>query len=426
MTSASFTDRIRLDAGAVLFFVRLFALRFEEGHCARSATSLAFTSLLSLVPFVTVALIVTSFFPGFAELAGTIKAFLLDNLLPERAGSIIAQYALEFSEKAAGLTVLGTAGLFVTSVMMLLTIDETFNHIWGVRRARPWLTRLTTYWAVLTIGPLLMAGSILAASHVIRLSMDVTANLSWLREMLLRMIPLGLLSALFSLLYHAIPNTRVAFKHALVGGILAALIFTLMQRLMGYYLVRFPSYTLVYGTFAALPIFLMWLYLSWVIVLSGAIVTALLPEFLGRHRFQKPYPGHVAQAALRLLCPLCHVMQKGTSLDAESLSASARLPLVETEALLDRLEKQQWVKRTDMGEWVLSRNPHTLRIVDLIRIHALDTRTWLESERQEGLDSSPELLRALDVLIAQDTSTLADFYRQVEKAGRIKEDKTNA
>ena len=200
-------------------FAALLYARFNATDCPQVAGSLAFTTLLALVPLITVAIALFSNFPGFADLGTSLKVFLLENLLPERAGHIITTYALQFSEKATGLTLIGTALLVVTALLLLSTIDRVFNTIWGVREPRPLMFRIAVYWFALTLGPLVLGGSAFASGYLVSASMELV-DLPWLGELSARLLPPLMLGGLFSYLYFAVPNHPVKPLHALAGGAL--------------------------------------------------------------------------------------------------------------------------------------------------------------------------------------------------------------
>ncbi len=351
--------------------------RFNDNRCPQVAGSLAFTTLLALVPLVTVAIALFSNFPGFADLGTSLKLFLLENLLPERAGQIITTYALQFSEKAAGLTLIGTAILVVTALMLLSTIERVFNQIWGVHQPRPLLYRIAVYWFALTLGPLVLGGSVFASGYLVSASMELVDHAPWLGEMSARLLPPVMLGGLFSYLYFAVPNHPVRPLHALAGGVAAAVVFLVMQRAFGVFIARFPTYTLVYGAFAALPIFLVWLYLSWVIVLLGALITATLPSFLERTRVAPAYPGDRAWAAVNMLVCLANAQRNATPAEFVQLRIAAGLPDDQCEAVLGAMADAGWVVRTENGDWVLAIAPQQLRLSDVIGRFALSARTLL-------------------------------------------------
>ncbi len=386
-------------------FVRLLSERFVATRCPQVAGSLAFTTLLAIVPLVTVTIALFSNFPAFSRVGLSLRQFLLDNLLPERAGRIIATYAVQFSEQAAELTVLGTAMLVVTALMLLLTIDQVFNRIWGVRRARPLLTRLAVHWFALTIGPLALGAGILSSAQLVASSVALAGAGAWLGDAAARALPPALLAVVFSFLYYAVPNHPVRALHALAGGVAAAVVFVLMQRLFGVFIVRFPSYTLIYGTFAALPIFLVWLYLSWVVILLGAILSATLPAFFERHTVVKRFPGDRAWGALAMLLALAEAQREGHARPFEELRERAGVSSTDGEALLGEMQGAGWVIRTEEGQWVLSRDADRLGLAEVIDRFALSPAAWqAASNPGDGPATAAQrlatALRACDVPLA--------------------------
>ncbi|MDR2881403.1 MAG: YihY family inner membrane protein [Azoarcus sp.] len=357
-------------------FVVLFRDRFLATHCFQVAGSLTYTTLLALVPLITVTYMTFGHLPGMGDVGASIKDFLLENMLPSEEGNIITTYALEFSEKAKELTLIGVAMLAATSLMLLATIEQVFNDIWGVRQPRPLLLRITVYWFVLTLGPPILGGSIATTSYLISLSMEWSPEMSWLGPYSARLLAPLLLSVLFVFLYFAVPNHKVRFTHALAGGLLAAVVFFLMQRAFGLFLARFPTYTLVYGTFAVLPIFLVWLYSSWIVVLLGALMTATLPVFAERRRVVTPFPGCEAWAAVTMLIQLARAQSSGCPISFEALREQAPLSEYHAEDVLGKLAEAGWVSRTDEGDWVLIRSPSQIPLAEIIRRFALDIRAW--------------------------------------------------
>lgn len=259
-------------------FLTRCAARFREERCAQAAASLAFTTLLALVPLLTVALALISHFDLFSGLGTALRNFLLANLLPEKAGKVIAAYALQFTHMTGRLTALGTGMLVLTALLLMLSIDRVFGQIWRVRQPRPLLGRIALYLGGLVLGPVVLGGCVAAATYLVTTSLGLVNEPRWMTDLLLKSLPVLLLAALCGLVYFAVPNRPVAPIHAIVGGMLAALGFALLQRGFGYYVSAFPNYALIYGAFATVPIFLVWLYLSWLVVLAGALTTAVLGE----------------------------------------------------------------------------------------------------------------------------------------------------
>lgn len=253
--------------------------RFVEENFDQISASLAFTTLLSLVPMVAVVLGVMSVLPSFPGMVDQLQQFVLRSLLPERSAGMIIDYVLEFSQNAANVTVFGLAGLVASVLLLLLSIERTFNHVWCVSEDRPWWKKLRLYAAVLALWPLVVTAVVLAIYYAVTTSLGLIDDPEWLRSFAFKAAGLSVAAILFAGLYLSVPNARVAVRDALWAGLFAALGFMLMQKAFGLYLARFPSFTLVYGAFATVPIFLLWLYLSWAVVLLGALVAATLPEF---------------------------------------------------------------------------------------------------------------------------------------------------
>ena len=385
-------------------FLRLVAQRFVATRCPQVAGSLAFTTLLALVPLVTVVIALFSNFPAFAELGTSLKIFLLENLLPDRAGKIIATYAFQFSQKAAKLTLIGTGALVVTALMLLMTIDRVFNQIWGVHRPRPLLTRLTVHWSTLTLGPVALGASALATGHLVASSVALAGKGSWVVEFFSTLVSAGLLCVVFTFLYYAIPNHKVRPAHALAGGTTAALAFLLMQQLFALFLARIPTYTLIYGTFATVPIFLLWLYLSWVVILLGAILCAALPGFFERTRVLTPFAGDRAWAATTVLTMLARAQAEGRTVAFEPLIGAARLNGNEGESLLGELCEAGWVARTEDGNWLLTRDATRIGLADVLCRLALSPEAWRKAGRNDlSRDTAERIesaLRTADISIA--------------------------
>lgn len=258
------------------YFVVSVLKRFEHDRCFRVAAALAFTTLLALVPLVTVIFSMLSLFPVFEQWSGELEAFLFKNFVPT-AGEAVRSYVLEFSNQAGRLTAVGLIFLLVSTLLLLATIEDAFNDIWRVKRGRILFQRLLVYWAVVTLGPLLTAVSLSMSSAL--LSMTVFSEqsvIAGLTQALLKYLPLLFELGAYILFYKAIPNTEVKFWHALIGGIVATILFELAKLGFAFYILNFKSYQLIYGALATIPIFFIWVYLSWVVMLIGAVVAAEL------------------------------------------------------------------------------------------------------------------------------------------------------
>ena len=385
--------------------------RFQEGHCAQVAASLAFTTLLSLVPFVTLVAVVSSKFPQSAHLDAALRGFLLDNLLPDKAGKVIAGYAIQFSQKATNLTIAGAFALVVTAVLLMKTIDQVINQIWMVRSRRPWATRLAAYWMALSFGPLLLAGGVFLASAMLSMSLNIVNEPVWLEAAGLRFISVAVLSGVFAMLYYAVPHCSVRLGDAVVAGVLAAVGLSVMQRLFSFYLIHFPSYTLVYGAFAAVPIFLLWLYLSWIVILLGAVVAAVLPERNLRRRPLPVFPGRRLYVALQILAELVDVQREGGECGVDVLADAACCGHGEVRELLEVLECARIVARTENGGWLLARASEGVLLAEVAHLFAWNlpaSAGFPVVGAEAGIDSRwRDLIKALDVAAAIPIDTLA-------------------
>jgi Predicted membrane protein len=258
-------------------FVRAVLRRWSDDRCPMAASSLAFTTLLALTPIFAITVALLSSLPFFEDVMVQLKIFLLVNLAPEIAGKIITQYMTPFARNAHRLTAVGVGVLLVTAIALMLTIDRTFNAIWRVQRRRPYWLTLLIHLLLIVAGPVLIGVGVSITTYVMSLSAGLGVP-AFAHPVLLRFIPLLFSAMAFFLLYFLIPHRRVSWRHAAIGGIVAAVLFEAAKELFGAY-VRFgPTANVIYGAFAALPLFLLWVYLSWLVVLFGAELTAALEE----------------------------------------------------------------------------------------------------------------------------------------------------
>ncbi len=352
----------------LLGFLRFLARRFDEDRCVQIAASLTYTTLLSLVPLIVIALTVISAFPAFTGLMVQLKIFLLTNMVPEVAGKIITVYMQQFSEKAARLTAAGIAALAVTALMLMLTIEHAFNLIWRVRTQRPLLQRILTYWAVLTLGPLSIGASLSLTSYLVSYSLGYVAFIPAIGVVVLKIVPIVITIAAFSLLYLAVPNRYVPLKHALAGGLVAGLGLELMSKGFTAYILHFSSYTLVYGAFASMPVFLIWIYLSWLVVVAGAVVAASLSYWRGGAWRIERTTGQNYFDALRVLRALRHGQQRGMAPSLQMLRQETHLALEALEDILRQLRDAKLVERTARQGWMLARNATDISLTDVFRL----------------------------------------------------------
>ena len=253
--------------------------RFLSEGFDQITASLSFTTLLSLVPMVALVLAIVSALPAYFAFLENADRVIVNNLLPPGSAGLISAKVMQFSRRAAEVSWLGVAFLVLTAVLLLNTIERAFNHVWRVREPRPLWRRVVLYGVVIAVWPVLIGSLVAGVSYGVTSSLGLVGELPWLRAKMLRILSIGLLAIFFSWLYYAVPNASVRWRDAGVAGLSAALGFVLLQNAFELYLSYFPSYKAIYGAFAVVPIFLLWVYLSWALVLLGALVANLLPEF---------------------------------------------------------------------------------------------------------------------------------------------------
>lgn len=259
-------------------FVSQVAKRFVHDRCQRVAGALSFTTVLAIGPLTAVMLAVLSLAPGFSAWMTVIQDFIYSNFVPA-AGEVVQKYLTQFAGKAGRLTAVGLLFLGVTAIMLMATIEQAFNDIWRVANTRKLLHRFLAYWALLTLGPILVAGSLTLTSKLFTLPFLGRAEVTILRDVLDVMLPLAFEFGAVVLLYTVVPNVSVLWRNALAGGLFAAVLLETAKYLFAVSMKTFTSYQTIYGAIAALPIFLVWVYISWVIVLLGAIVAATLNDW---------------------------------------------------------------------------------------------------------------------------------------------------
>lgn len=250
--------------------------RFRRDGCPHRAASLAFTTLLSLVPLMTVSFTVLTAFPIFQELASKIQTFIINNFVATSA-QMVQNHLQAFVTSASKLSAIGLLLLSFTAVLMVFTMEQAFNAIWRVKRQRSYVSAFLMYWSVLTLTPILVGVALVVSTYLVSLPLVSTAaQLLGLKKFILLVTPYLSTFVAFTILYLAIPNCKVNFWHALVGGLFASILFEIAKQGFIFYITHFPVYRLLYGALAAVPIFLVWIYLSWWIILVGAEISAAL------------------------------------------------------------------------------------------------------------------------------------------------------
>jgi membrane protein len=345
--------------------------RFDEERIFQTSGSLTYTSLLSLVPLLTVALAVASAFPVFEEVVAALQKFVLMNMLPESRGvqTLMEQFS-SFAQNAGRLTAIGLVGFLVTAVMLMLTIDNALNGIFRVQRGRSVVQNIAMYWTVLTLGPLLIGGSLSLTSFAIVSSFGML-NLDVVAERVVKQLPFILTWAALALLYGFVPARRVEPRHAIFGALLAGIVFEVAKRAFALYLTQVPTYALIYGAFATVPIFLLWLYLSWLVVLGGAVFTALLPAWNARSDFRR-LPGRDFADALRALSILARAHAEGRPVRLNAIARRLRLLPDQVEQVLERARHLGWAASTGRDRWMLAKDAVSIPVHEIYRAFAYD------------------------------------------------------
>jgi membrane protein len=310
----------------------------------------------------------------------SLQEFIVDNVLPDTPGiDAISDQINSFTRNAGRLTAIGIAGFLVTSVMLMLTVDNALNRIFRVQRRRSILQSVIVYWGVLSLGPVLIGGSLSASMFLVGMLGPDFAG-----RTVLRALPLVFTCAALTMLYGIVPARRVELHHALAGGVLAGLAFEIAKRGFALYLAQVPTYTLIYGAFATIPIFLVWLYLSWLVVLGGAIFTAMLPAYYAkpeRHRA----PGESLAEALGVLSILARTHAEGKVMTINRLARRMRLQPSRCEEVLERAAALGWAARTDREGWVLARDAAAIRVAEIYKAFVYDGEAVGVPESDLGL-----------------------------------------
>ncbi|MFY8013989.1 MAG: YihY family inner membrane protein [Limnohabitans sp.] len=341
--------------------LRTLWTRFREVRLGMTASSLTFTTVLALVPLFTLILAIFTAFPIFSQVQDQLQRWLIESLVPESISRQVLGSLTQFSKKASRLGLFGLAAVVLASVALLVTIDRTMGQILRVGRQRPRSQRLLGYLAGVTLGPLLLGGSLAISSYLFTGYLSGLAD--WLPvsvRNLLDLVEFSLLVACVTGLYYYLPNTRVEWRHALTGGIAVALGLELAKKGLAVYLAQMPSYSAIYGAFAALPILLVWIYVAWVVVLLGAVITASLPEIGRQSKRIADGPGWSFRLALEILSQLA-VARKSSpqGLRLSEMAEALHIEHRHAQQVLNALHDLKWIGKLEQSNsrlesaWVL-------------------------------------------------------------------------
>lgn len=367
-------------------FTRLLIHHFKEDAGLQHVAALTYTTLLSLVPLMTVMLALFSVFPASDHLIAQVEDFIFHNFVPA-AGEAVRAHLHDFSQKAGQLSGVGFIFLILVALLLMSNIDKAFNAIWHVRKKRSAVAKFAVYWAILSLGPILIAFSVAATSYLVSIPLFSDAEtVMLLRTRLLSLMPVIISACAFTLLYALVPNRSVSLRYAIGGGLVAAFLFELAKRGFALYVTTFPTYQTIYGALAAVPIFLIWIYLSWTVTLLGAEFAYCLGIYREDWQEKRSLRGGALLLAYRLLKLLRQAQSRGESLGSDEIvQKMASMTHAEIDMSLQTLHTARLVLRDEHGSWALARDLDEVSFSDLYHAgdYALPSSQSLNDESNE-------------------------------------------
>lgn len=410
-------------------FIRFMFRSYLKSDGQKTAAALTYTTLFALVPLMTVTYGILSALPSVQSAGDQLQDLLFSNFVPE-SGQALQVYLKDFSRQARSLTVVGGLFLVVTSVLMMLAIEKAFNQIWAVENSRKGASSFLMYWAILTLGPILIGVGLAASSYVLshKYFLSATDTLG-LTPYILQYLPLLTSSLAFTMLYLFVPNCRVYWKHALAGGVFTAICFELAKLLFSQFIGHSSSYQVVYGAFAAFPLFLLWIYICWNLVLLGATLVMSMERYQSGAQMNRDLEFRVSMLVLR--CLYRHWKQGNGASEEEIKGILSPLSFSQQTSVLEVLREQGLIVTSDRGSWHLARDLSELSLWQLFRLlpwgvpvvahqkpdedhpgSAQEERQgfWLEADQvfsQYEANGSKVFNKTADTLFAQDVNTQA-------------------
>lgn len=355
--------------------------RFNADRCSENAAALTYMSLFALVPLLTVIYTMASAVPAFQGLEVKVQAFLFENLMPD-TNSEITGYLEDFSRQAKNLTGPGIAFLLITAVLMLRNIEKALNQIWRASENRSPISSFMLYWAVLSLGPITIGLALAISTYLSSFAGALEAyDVIGAQAFMLKIAPLLLSTAGFSLIYMAVPNCRVPFKHSLIGGFVAACAFHIARAAFTDLVVG-SSYTFIYGAFAAVPLFLLWIYLSWNIVLIGGILVHSLSAYQSEEQARRP----LVLKSLDVLNVLWQKQKTGQPVGEIELlngkhAVTRGLDSDSWRKMRDIFLEKKLIAENEKGQYLLSRDLNTITIWQL--------KEWVNNEHSLTEEEAP-------------------------------------
>ncbi|GAA0318648.1 YihY family inner membrane protein [Psychrobacter aestuarii] len=367
-------------------FLRFLTRHFFEDDCQQKAASLTYTTMLSIVPILTVLLMILSSVPALADVRAQIYEVIYSNLLPQSSLQV-SQYINSFAEKSSNLTIIGAMILFVTTIMTLTTIERAFNQIWRVEDRSGGIKSILRYWTIVTLGPLILGTAFIASSTIQSLSFlnqqIAGYGIDW--SFWIQAASISVTVAGFIGMYWFIPKAQVPIKNAAIAGIMVALVFELLKHIFGTVISNFTSYEAIYGAFAALPVFLLWIFLSWNLILLGVEVSYTLTIF----ETEEVYPRHPLLSLLDMLNVVYSKHQSGESVTEQELrNVLGRKELPKWYTYINYLKDSNLITVTDDNAYVLKRDLTKMSLWDFYRtlpypLPIKDELDEMKSEHQE-------------------------------------------
>ncbi|KAA9008129.1 YihY family inner membrane protein [Histidinibacterium aquaticum] len=365
-----------LRSGRLYRFLQYSTQRFFADRIDHAVAALTFATLLAIVPLLVISFAVMSYFEAFETAKVRMESLVFEAIVPE-AGATLREYLTGFTQNAGELTTLGVIGLAITAILLLSTIEATLNQIWRVERTRPVIVRFIVFWTVLTLGPLLVAVSLTLTSDVLDFAnrlepedLGVTQRVPSFTDWQIVQTAGRVMLSTFGLtaMFVIVPARLVLVRHAVVGAFLAALCFEALAWAFNAYLFSSSTYRTIYGAVAAVPIFLLWIYSSWVVIALGAIVAASIPDW--RHEYGAPpgrdqTSGERLVAAVTLLANLHRKAQEGGMLTEADLIESTGLG--RRSEVFEMLASRSYVLETEAGGVALLRDLHSLTLYELAK-----------------------------------------------------------
>lgn len=343
-------------------FIRYLARQFLNNGGIINASALTYTTLFAVVPLMTVSYAMLAAIPSFQGIGEQVQGWIFSNFVPA-TGEVVQSYLKDFTSQARNLTAVGVGFLAVTSIMMMRNIEVAFNRIWRVSEERKGMASFLLYWAVLSLGPLLIGLGLIVSSYIASLPFISDATELVGKGRLLALLPMVMSCAAFTLLYAAVPNCKVPIRNAFVGGVVVAMLFEGAKRGFAFFATQFPSYELIYGAFAAVPLFLVWIFISWFIILMGCELTRALTVYKALDKRRSVSHLHTV---LEVLHSLWDAQQKGDTLsDEQLLQQVPGLDQSGWDIYVHLLQKERLIKRTEQGRYVLSQDLSALTLAQL-------------------------------------------------------------